>query len=216
MTGTSAHTIGTSRFPAVILAGGRSSRMGANKALVPFGRQPLLDHIIDRLRLQVSAIVINAVPGWAEDRGFPVVPDSLPDQPGPLAGVLAGLRHARSAYPDVTHLLSVPADSPFFPADLAARLSQVLDDTDTIAIAASDGREHPVFGLWPVSIADDLAAWLAQEENRRVRSFLARHRLREVLFPLIDTPHGPLDPFFNINTPDDLSRARLFLETLEE
>ena len=67
-----------------------------------------------------------------------------------------------------------------------------------------------------MSIADDLATWLAHDENRRVRSFLARHRLREVLFPSIDTPHGPLDPFFNINTPDDLSRARLFLETLEE
>lgn len=199
------------KHPAVILAGGRSSRMGSNKALVPFGGQPILARILDRLAPQVSDIAINAAPGWAEGFGHPVVADTLPGQPGPLAGILAGLRYVQAYYPHASHVLSTPADCPFFPSDLALQLTEAAD-SNTIVIATSDHREHPVFGLWPVVIADDLEAWLAHHENRKVRSFLARHAVRNVEFPLLTTPLGPLDPFFNINTPDDLSRAELFLK----
>ncbi|HEX2147558.1 MAG TPA: NTP transferase domain-containing protein, partial [Pseudorhizobium sp.] len=111
-----------------------------------------------------------------------------------------------------THLLTVPVDAPFFTRDLASRLQGVVLGTDTIAVASSDGRTHPVFGLWPVSVADDLQSWLAQPENRRMSDFLARHRSIAVQWELIDTELGPQDPFMNLNTPADLESARRFLE----
>ena len=200
--------------PAVILAGGRSSRMGANKAMLPLGGRPLIAHVIARLLPQASAVAISARPGWAEDLGYPVIADEMPDQPGPLAGILAGLRHVQRHHPEASHMLSAPADSPFLPATLADQLAASLAGRDMIVIAASCDREHPVFGLWPVAIADDLEHWLANDENRRVRSFLARHPVQGVGFPMQTTVIGPLDPFFNINTPADLEQAELFLEAL--
>ena len=201
-------------YPAVILAGGRSSRMGTNKAMLPLGGRPLIAHVIARLLPQVSAVAINARPGWADDLGYPVIADDLPDQPGPLAGILAGLRHVQRHHPEASHMLSAPADSPFLPAGLSEQLAASLAGRDMIAIAVSGDREHPVFGLWPVAVADDLENWLTDGENRRVRSFLARHPVQGVGFAMQATPIGPLDPFFNINTPADLEQAELFLEAL--
>jgi len=200
--------------PALILAGGRSSRMGRNKALELLGQTTIIAHIIARLMPQVGSIAINAPPGWAEHFGLPVVPDSMTGQAGPLAGIAAGLRHCRSTHRDASHMLSLPADSPFFPADLVSRLQTAIASPQTIAIATSNETVHPVVGLWPIALLDDLETWLTEPENRRVRSFLARHDTREITFPMIETLRAPIDPFFNINTPDDLAEARQLLEIL--
>lgn len=191
--------------PGLILAGGQSRRMGSDKALLAFGGTTLLGHITARLRPQVTSLALNGPPEL--DSGLPRLPDSLAGHLGPLAGILAGLEARLD--PDATHVLTVPVDSPFFPADLAARLADALDGDDAIAVAASEGRDHPVFGLWPVALANDLRRFVLDDERRSIRGFLDRHNARIVEFA--ELPSG-LDPFFNVNTPADFARAQQFLE----
>jgi molybdopterin-guanine dinucleotide biosynthesis protein A len=203
-------------LPAVILAGGRSRRMGSEKALVTLGGETMLARVSQRLGRQVMDVALNA------DRDFPLasdlrlVPDTVAGKAGPLAGVLAALRDTEAGHPWATHVATVPVDTPFFPPNFIRSLSQAIGTKHEIAIATSGGRDHPVFGLWPVAVADDLDDWLRRDERRRVRDFLLRHDVRRVDFSMVETPSGAFDPFFNINTPGDLAVARQWLEVLAE
>lgn len=199
------------RYPAVILAGGQATRMGGgDKSLHDLGGQPILAHVIQRLTPQVGPIALNANGDAARfaDLGLPVIPDSIKGFAGPLAGVLAGLDWA--AEKGAETLVSGAADTPFFPTDLVARLDAARAETGhPIAMAASPdgGRKsglgrHPTFGLWPVALRDDLRAALT-DGLRKVVLWTDRHGTAMALF---DGP-GP-DPFFNVNTPDDLETAR--------
>jgi molybdenum cofactor guanylyltransferase len=201
-------------IPGVILAGGRSSRMGRNKALADLGGESLLSRIKARIAPQVAVLALNADLDWPQPAGLRLIPDTIPDKAGPLAGVLAALRDTAANHPQATHVLTVPIDSPFFPMDLAVRLATSLEAAKQIAIASSAGRDHPVFGLWPVAISDDLESWILTDEKRRVREFLARHAVRRVDFGMIETALGPFDPFFNINRPEDLAEAEQWLKVL--
>ncbi|WP_105382183.1 molybdenum cofactor guanylyltransferase MobA [Neorhizobium alkalisoli] len=196
--------------PGLILAGGKSSRMGTDKALLEIGGDTILGHTVRRLGPQVREIALNAPEGFPNPVGLRLVPDRMGNQVGPLAGVLSGLRDIIARGLPATHLLTVPSDTPFFPTDLVTRLEAGTDDARTIVIPASGERDHPVFGLWPLAIADDLETWLSNPENRRIKTFLHRHRQVTVKFPMIETASGPFDPFFNINTPEDLAEARRF------
>ena len=206
----------TNMPPGLILAGGLSRRMGTNKALSHLGEKPLLSHVIDRVTPQVSQLVLNAPENWAHAFALPLVPDTKPGHAGPLAGILAGMRHFADHAPQASHFLTVPADSPFFPADLSAQLTNHITGEDAIVIAASSGHVHPVFGLWPVSIADDLEQWLEDDNNRRIRSYMARHVTLGVAFPPVESATASIDPFYNINTPDELATAETFLRSLSE
>jgi molybdopterin-guanine dinucleotide biosynthesis protein A len=203
-------------IPVVVLAGGRSSRMGANKAFALLAGESLLARISSKIeQRQRKPIVLNADADWPDAMGMPLVPDRIPGKLGPLAGVLAALQDAQLRYPEASHVATIPVDSPFFPSDLIVRLADVIHGSDEIAIAASLGQDHPVFGLWPISAAADLEQWIASDEKRRVRDFLAGHKVWHVEFPAIETAIGPLDPFFNINTPADLAEAEAWLAALE-
>jgi molybdopterin-guanine dinucleotide biosynthesis protein A len=190
----------------VILAGGRARRMGGgDKSLLPLGGRPLLAHVIARLRPQVAALVLNANGDPARFAGFglPIVADAIGDHPGPLAGILAGLDWARAHAPDARWLLSAPTDTPFLPDSLVSRLrGAVRSGEGVIACATSRGRTHPVVALWPVALADDLRRALVEEGVRKVDGFNARYRTAAV-----DFAAEPVDPFLNINTPDDLENA---------
>lgn len=202
------------RPPGLILAGGRSSRMGENKALLQLGRDSILGHVVQRLTPQVSALAINAadpVPGF---QTCTHLADSLAGQIGPLAGILTGMRHYSAHHPGASHFASAPCDSPYLPTDLVSRLAEACVGAETIVIATSLQRRHPVFGLWPVALADDLERWLLDGDNRRINAFLDRHHLVTVDFQLRQTRHGSLDPFFNINTPEELAQAAAFAEIL--
>lgn len=202
--------------PGVILAGGRSRRMGQDKATVLLGTRTLLEHVVARLRPQVCALALNVPQDSAagnSEAALPRVPDTLPGRRGPLAGILAAMRHTAAQHPHVTHVLTVPIDSPFLPKDLMARLAEHAASSEAIAIAASDGHLHPVCGLWPVSLAETLQAFLEGPDEPRVRSFLEGQKTAVVEFDLSVTALGPLDPFLNLNTPEDLDIARRLLET---
>ncbi len=193
-------------IPAVILAGGLARRMGGgDKSLRDIGGATILSRVIDRLGPQAAPIALNANgdPTRFESLGLPVLPDTIADYPGPLAGVLAGLDWAASLGAD--HVISVAADTPFFPTDLAARLMAERSDATPIVLAATREGErvirHPTFGLWPVALRDDLRAAL-NEGLRKVVLWTDRHGTATALFGT-----DPIDPFFNINTPEDLARA---------
>lgn len=199
------------RPPAVILAGGLSRRMGRDKAQVALQGKPLALRIVERLKPQVSTVYLNASRDHPLATHLSLIPDTRPDRPGPLAGVLAGLRHLAERPEAATHLLTSPCDTPFLPTDLAERLVGNAE-IETIVLARSGGRTHPITALWPLSLADDLEAWLSDPAHRRVFDFVARHQTKTVDFAPFHGPFGPVDPFFNVNTPEDLETARAILE----
>jgi len=187
----------------LLLAGGQSRRMGGgDKALQLLGGIPL--------RPQVDALVLNANGDPARFARFalPVAADSVPGFAGPLAGVLAGLDWAASQRPDCPYVVSVATDAPFLPVDLVARLAEGLDEAHSdLACAASGGRSHPVFGLWPVQLREDLRRAMVDQRIRKVDLWTARHMLATV--PFADQP---VDPFFNANRPEDLEIAAALLK----
>ena len=194
----------------LLLAGGQSRRMGGgDKALRLLGGIPLLDRVIERLRPQVDALVlnVNGDPDRFARFGLPVAGDTVPGFVGPLAGVLAGLDWAASHRPDCAYVVSVATDAPFLPIDLVTRLAEALDEARAdLACAASGGRTHPVFGLWPVRLRDDLRRAVVDQGIRKVDLWTARHQLTTVSFPV-----QPVDPFFNANRPEDLETAAALL-----
>jgi molybdopterin-guanine dinucleotide biosynthesis protein A len=200
----------------IILCGGRSSRMGGgDKPLLPLSGRPILAHIVERFVPQVSVMAIsaNGDPSRYDFASLPILPDGMPDSPGPLAGILAGMDWA-SALPGCGRILSVAGDTPFFPADLACRLRDSTGDEDAIAVAASAGRRHPVFALWPLSIRNELEAFLKSGFNK-VSAFIDMNRAINVEFPILTTHNGrTIDPFFNVNTPADLDEAGRMLERM--
>jgi molybdenum cofactor guanylyltransferase len=189
----------------IVLAGGLSRRMGGgDKCLRLLAGRPILAHIIDRARPQVTELAINANgdPGRFAGFGLPVVADSVADFPGPLAGILAGLDWAAASLPGASHVASFAGDAPFLPLDLVARLEAAVTAGSELACAASAGRAHPVFGLWPVALREALRRALVEDGLRKVDRWTARFRLATVEFPA-----GRVDPFFNANEPEDLAEA---------
>lgn len=195
----------------VILAGGLARRMGGgDKPLVAVAGRPMLAHAVARLAPQVAALALNANgdPGRFAAFGLPVVADTVAGFAGPLAGILAGMRWAEQAAPAARFLASAAGDTPFFPADLVDRLrSAGGDDEGTVALAASDDGVHPVFGLWPVALAGALESFLASGESGKILAFVDRFRRIDVRFEAVRAGTAEIDPFFNVNTPDDRDRA---------
>jgi molybdopterin-guanine dinucleotide biosynthesis protein A len=196
----------TRQYVGILLAGGLSRRMGGgDKPLLAIAGGTLLSHAIGRLAPQCLGLAINANgdPGRFADYGLPVVADSVEGFAGPLAGVLAGMDYASVHWPAAEDIVSVPADTPFLPSDLVARLAEARAGAGaTIAVAASGGRTHHAVALWPVALREELRRALAEEDMRKVSAFIAR-------FPnvTVDWPVEPYDPFFNVNRPEDAARA---------
>jgi molybdopterin-guanine dinucleotide biosynthesis protein A len=190
----------------VVLAGGLARRMGGgDKGLIVLQGRPILDHVIERLGPQVDQIVINANgdPGRLAGYELPIVADPMEGFAGPLAGVLAGMEWAARHCPGADWIVTAATDTPFFPRDLAARFEQAVEATRAdMACAASGGRHHPVFGLWPVALGPDLSRAMAVDGVRKVDLWTARHRLAVAEYAV-----EPYDPFFNVNRPDDVAEA---------
>ena len=199
------------RVPAIILAGGLSTRMGGgNKALRMLGGETLLTHVIRRLRPQCDRLAINANgdPEQFQDYALPVVPDSFAGFAGPLAGVLAGMEWAASGGGE--SVVSVSVDTPFVPQDLMHRLREARGRSGLAVAASADPvtgllRDHPTCALWPVALRDDLHAALESGQHR-IGQFAAAYDPGRAVFH-----SGAIDPFLNLNTPDDLKQAERLL-----
>lgn len=183
----------------LLLAGGRSTRMGRDKALLPLGGVSLIQRATDTLRPQVAALAIsaNGDPGRFAFLDLPVLPDGAPSA-GPLSGLLAGL-HWAAGTGRASHLAIVACDTPFFPRDLVVRLlAATRPEDDRIVVPRSGGRAHPVFGLFSITCRDPLAHWLAEAQNPAMHRWIESRP--HVYADITDDP----DPFFNVNTPEDL------------
>jgi molybdopterin-guanine dinucleotide biosynthesis protein A len=192
----------------LVLAGGLARRMGGgDKALIKIGRSTILDRVLATLSGQCVDIIINANgdPKRFEDTGCIVVPDNVPGFAGPLAGILAGLDWLAAQNNGIEWMVSVPGDCPFLPDDLVERLHEARRKMGAgvpLACARSGEWRHPVVGLWPVALRGDLRKALVDEDLRKIEVWTARHGIA-----IADWPTEPIDPFFNVNTPEDAKRA---------
>jgi molybdenum cofactor guanylyltransferase len=190
----------------LILAGGLARRMGGgDKARIKIGNRTILERVLATMAPQCGRLIINANgdPARFADTGLPVVADTVPDFAGPLAGILAGLDWAAAHAPGTTDIASVPGDCPFLPADLITRLAAARSEASTpLACARSGDWRHPVVGLWPVALREDLRQALMVEGLHKIEIWTARHGVA-----IADWPAEPVDPFFNVNTPEDVAAA---------
>lgn len=188
----------------VILAGGLSRRMGGgDKPLSALGGRPMLGHVIERFAPQVGHLVLNAngEPARFARLGLAVIADGTDDYLGPLAGILAGLDWAAAR--GASHIVTAAADTPFLPEDLVPRLILAAETAhQPIALAATATGLHPTFGLWPVSLRGDLALALGAG-TRKLTAWAEGQGAAHAIFAAT-----PYDPFFNINTPEDLAKAQ--------
>lgn len=208
-------TKASERVVGCILAGGLSRRMGGgDKTLLPLGGKPMLHHIINRLAPQAETLILNANGDPSRFAAFErtVVPDPIDGFAGPLAGILAGLLWTRANRPDIDRVVTVAGDTPFFPSTLVEELVAATDNPrPVIGLASSHEKLHPVFGIWPVALADDLHEWLKNGNNGKVLAWVDRHDSVEVAFAANSAGARGGDPFFNINKPDDLDLAASLL-----
>ena len=190
----------------LVLAGGLARRMGGgDKTRVRIGGKTILERVLARFKPQCVAVILNANgdPARFSDTGLPVVPDTVPGFAGPLAGILAGLDWTAAHAPAITDVASVPGDCPFLPGDLVARLSAAREAAGVpLACARSGDWRHPVVGLWPVALRQDLRKALVEEDMHKIETWTARHGIA-----IGDWPATPIDPFFNVNTPADVAEA---------
>jgi molybdenum cofactor guanylyltransferase len=193
-------------IPGVVLAGGLARRMGGgDKPLREIAGQTILARVVARLEPQCEGLLLsaNGDPLRFASLGLPVIADDVKDHPGPLAGILAGLDWAAAHRPNAQWTLTAPGDCPFLPRDLVARLRQAVSvEGAELAVAASQGRSHPVIGLWRVALRGALREAVVIEGLRKVESWTARFGVATVAWPA-----EPVDPFFNVNTGEDLVKA---------
>jgi molybdopterin-guanine dinucleotide biosynthesis protein A len=190
----------------LVLAGGLARRMGGgDKARIRIGGTTILERVLVRFKPQCTAVILNANgdPARFADSGLTVVPDSVPNFAGPLAGILAGLDWAAAHRPEIVDVASVPGDCPFLPSDLVERLSAARAAAGTpLACARSGDWRHPVVGLWPVALRENLRHALVVEDLHKIEIWTGRHGIA-----VADWPDAPIDPFFNVNTPEDAAAA---------
>jgi molybdenum cofactor guanylyltransferase len=199
------------RILAVVLAGGLARRMGGgDKCLKLLAGRPILAYVLERLDGQAERILLNAngdvrrFAAWE----MPVVADVVTGFGGPLVGVLTALEWAMTHAPEITDVVSVPADGPFLPRDLVRRLVNARTEADAVlAQAASNGRPNPVVGLWPVALAPALRRAIVEEGIAKVDAWTARYSLATA-----DFGKARVDPFFNANTQEDLADAERLLD----
>lgn len=190
-----------------LLAGGRGKRLRrGDKGLVEVAGRPMISHVHCRLASQADRIVVNANgdPVRFQFLGAPVIPDSFVDTggAGPLAGIHAVLAWARYEAGPSALVVTVPVDAPFLPMDLVSRLEESRQRTEAdISVASSDGRRHPVVACWPVTLLSELQEAL-DDGVRKIDAFTSAYRVSVVEWQV-----GSVDPFFNVNTAEDLSRA---------
>lgn len=194
----------------VVLAGGKSSRMSSdaehiNKSFCQLNGETLLQRVIDIAQPQVSTLIINSDQNKALYQGFKlaIVEDSMSGHLGPLAGILSAMEWAVLNTPDSRWIASFATDSPFIPGDTVQRLlCGAIQHNADIACVRSNNRSHPVIGLWSIRLMDDLRKQISEKQNRKVRHWANQHAFVEIEFD-----GGDVDPFFNINTKEDLAIA---------
>ncbi|MDX5593624.1 molybdenum cofactor guanylyltransferase MobA [Pseudovibrio sp. SPO723] len=200
------------RIIGCLLCGGQSRRMGGHdKTLAELNGRKLVNITASRLAPQVKSLVVSVNNPTEDHIGLdvPLLPDTLPGQLGPMAGILAAMEWARVNEPDAIWIVSAAADTPFFPLDLTEKLAEPAGSiVPLITMAQSREQLHPTFALWPIYLAEDIRTYLLMG-GRSIQGFVRERTPPVVSFggPIVDGIE--VDPFFNINTPQDLEIAKV-------
>lgn len=198
---------GNTKILGVVIAGGLSRRMGSqDKLWIELNGESLIARAARRLAYQTGEVILNVnrYDEKLDKIGLPIISDINGSYQGPLAGIAAALQWVKENRSNIIHVIGVSVDSPFFSGDLVARLEDGAEaNPNEIAIAFSEGYPQPVFGLWPLTCLDPLKSFLEETDNLKVMAFVKSQPWRRVDFPASDPP-----AFFNINTPEDLTRAQ--------
>lgn len=205
---TTAKPITKNQVTGVILAGGQSRRMGGgDKFLTKVANKTILQYVVDQFSHQCNTIIISANGDLSrlDNYNYPIVKDPFESNLGPLSGILAAMLWSKSHKPNHTHILSVAADSPLFPQSYSEQMLVHANELhqQSIILAKSRGRYHPIFALWPIEFADDLNTFL-KEGGRKIRAWTDANPHSSLEFPDQKWHDTPIDPFFNINEPEDL------------
>ncbi|MEO5758016.1 MAG: molybdenum cofactor guanylyltransferase MobA [Mesorhizobium sp.] len=199
----------------VVLAGGLARRLGGgDKPMREIGGRTILSRVIERLAPQCDSLILNANgdPERFAAFGLTVIPDTVAEYPGPLAGVLAALDWVAANRADAEWIISIPGDCPFLPRDLVHRLQGArIEQNAQLAVAVSGDQAHPVVGLWSVALRHELRYALVEEDVRKIDRWTERYRLAKVSWPI-----EPLDPFFNANTPEDIAEAEMLADLVDD
>jgi molybdopterin-guanine dinucleotide biosynthesis protein A len=197
---------GSREVAGVLLAGGQSRRFGGgDKCLQVLDGKTLLERAALNAAPQVGALIlnINGDPDRFPDLELPILPDSIEGHAGPLAGVLSAMECVSQHVPQARWIATFATDAPFIPVNWVSRvLAAITREGAQLGTVSSNGRAHPVFGLWPVGLRFELRKAMEEEGLRKVDAWTARYKVATVEFET-----DPIDPFFNINTNDDLSQA---------
>ena len=201
-----AYSMACENMVGILLAGGKSRRMGGgDKCLLRMGGKTILQHAIDRATPQVGNLIlnINGDPDRFSHYNLNIVSDDIGNFAGPLAGVLTGMHWVKENHPECKWIVTFPTDTPFFPMDLASQLYDAVSDNKAeLACAASGGRHHPVFGIWPVNLFAALKVAMIDNGVRKIDDWTSDYNLKTVKFEF-----RKIDPFFNINRPEDFQYA---------
>jgi molybdopterin-guanine dinucleotide biosynthesis protein A len=197
-------------YPGVILAGGGARRLGGNgKAFIEISGTPLVELTIKSFTRQVNNLAINSRdPKSFSDFDFPIIEDILLEDggAGPLAGISSAIKWAKTLKHPSTHVAIVPVDTPFLPADLIQRMYLDLSISNAdIVMASSNDNIYPVIGLWSLSLDDHLDKSL-YEGIRKIDAFSSLFNVS-----IVDWSFDKIDPFFNINKPEDIALAEKYI-----
>jgi len=189
-----------------ILAGGQSKRMGKDKLFLQLNNKTLIEHTIDKVKKHLKKVIIitNQENEFFSKNNLTVVKDCIEGQLGPLVGILTAMKWAKENLTQCAWVASFPCDTPFFPENIVENFIQESEKKESLILCASThGRKHNVFGLWSLNLYDKLQDDLVNKKVRKVQDWTEKNKIKNLEFKFKD-----YDPFFNINTIEDLEFAK--------
>ena len=189
-----------------ILAGGQSKRMGKDKLFLEFNNKKLIEHTIDKVKKYLKKVIIitNQDNEFFSKNNLTTVKDCIEGQLGPLVGILTAMKWAKENLSKCSWIATFPCDTPFFPESIIKSFIEESKKKESLILCASShGRKHNIFGLWSLDLYDKLKNDLINKKIRKVQDWTEKNKIKNLEFKFID-----YDPFFNINTEEDLAFAK--------
>ena len=189
-----------------ILAGGQSKRMGKDKILLELNNKKLIEHTIDKVKKYLKEVIIitNQDNEFFSKNNLITVKDCIEGQLGPLVGILTAMKWAKENLNKCSWIATFPCDTPFFPEKIIESFIEESEKKESLILCASShGRKHNIFGLWSLDLYDKLKDDLINKKVRKVQDWTEKNKIKNLEFKFKD-----YDPFFNINTKEDLELAK--------
>ena len=189
-----------------VLAGGQSKRMGKDKLFLELNNKKLIEHTIDKVKKYLKKIIIitNQDNEFFFKNNLTTVKDCIEGQLGPLVGILTAMKWAKENLSKCSWIATFPCDTPFFPESIIKSFIEESKKKESLILCASShGRKHNIFGLWSLDLYDKLEHDLINKKIRKVQDWTEKNKIKNLEFKFID-----YDPFFNINTEEDLAFAK--------